>query len=185
MQLLVIEDDDALLEIIADELRLMGHDVRVARDGLEGWQSLNDDAPLPDVILLDLMMPNLDGHQFRIRQLADPHLARIPTLVHTVLIIDPKCRRALGDVFVVPKSAGLLALLAAIAEAVEPRGRVVKRCDCGRVYDSGAWSALRKVGDIDNGREVGERLELRNCECLSTLAWEVGVHAISIPPPKP
>lgn len=184
MQLLVIEDDDALLELIADELRLIGHGVRVARDGLEGWQALNDDVPRPDVILLDLLMPNLDGHQFRIRQLADPELAGIPTVIHTALKIDPKRRRALGDVFVVQKGDGLFALLAAIAEAAEPRGHMVKRCDCGRIYDSGAWRALEKVGEIDNGREVGERIELRNCACLSTLAWEVGVHAISVPPSK-
>jgi hypothetical protein len=57
-----------------------------------------------------------------------------------------------------------------------------KRCLCGRAYDVETWTQLAKVGEIDNGREVGERMELRNCKCGSTLAWELGKHALSFPP---
>ena len=171
MRVLVVEDDADLRETLVDELRFAGHEVRGACDGLDAWNLLHDGAPSPDVVLLDLMMPNLDGHQFRIRQLAEPCLATIPTIVFTAVHVDAPMRQALGEVLVLSKPAGLGPLIAAVAEAAEPRGHVTKRCDCGLVYDSGSWRALPIVREIDNGRDVGERIELRNCTCESILAW--------------
>ena len=129
MRLLVIEDEADLREAIVDELRVHGHVVRDACDGLEGWQLLHDENALPDVILLDLLMPKLDGHQFRVRQLADVVLAAIPTIVFTALNVDETTRASLGEVLLVPKPAGFATLLAAISAAVEPPGHPYKRCD--------------------------------------------------------
>ena len=79
---LVVEDDDAVREALADLLVDEGYAVAHARDGASALAYLADH-PSPDLILLDLMMPVLDGHGFRARQQSDPRLAAIPTIVLT------------------------------------------------------------------------------------------------------
>jgi CheY-like chemotaxis protein len=172
MRVLVIADDASLRESLAIELSRAGHVVRAVSDGDAALEALS--APCeqpPNVILLDLTMPDRDGQRFRVRQLQDPSLASIPTLI---LAANPIARP-------VPslKAFALDSLLAAIDEVVQPTS-FSKRCGCGRVYDEDTWSALKLVGEIDNGRDVGERLELRQCQCKSTLAWQIGQHALSV-----
>jgi CheY-like chemotaxis protein len=57
-----------------------GYDVNSAVDGADALRWLADSL-LPDVILLDLAMPRLDGREFRARQRQDPRLASIPVIV--------------------------------------------------------------------------------------------------------
>jgi DNA-binding response OmpR family regulator len=180
MRVLVIEDDVDLCEALVAELTVAGHEVICAREGALAIAELTRsyDA-LPAVILLDLMMPNRDGQRFRIRQLSDPRLASIPTLIITANDIDAATRSALEGVPVVRKPFASDVLIAAIDEVVRPPLEV-KRCSCGRIYDWPTWGALQFVGEIDNGREVGERLELRQCVCKTTLAWQIGPHAVSV-----
>ena len=63
-------------EIVTDA----GHEVRLARNGSEALTALATD-PLPQLIFLDLMMPKMDGAQFRERQLRDPRLCEIPVVL--------------------------------------------------------------------------------------------------------
>jgi CheY-like chemotaxis protein len=78
MRVLLVEDDDDLREALADALTERGHDVVMAADGLDGLRKLRDAGP--DVVVLDLMMPQLDGWQFRIAQRGDPMLATTPVV---------------------------------------------------------------------------------------------------------
>lgn len=179
MFVLVVEDDALLAEALADAFRDEGHEVRTASDGLLGWRALED--RLPDVVVLDLMMPNLDGQAFRRRQLASPSLAPIPTLVLTGQPVTKEMRAGLGATPVMSKPFPLSNLLAAIAELTDVQDRRAKVCACGAVYSPDEWRALAWVAVIDNGRDVGEELELRNCShCGSTIAWQLGRHAISV-----
>ncbi len=77
---LVVEDDGD----IRDELRLLlvelGHDVLLAKDGAQALRLLREGAAI-DLILLDLLMPVMDGWSFRKEQLADPALAEIPVAI--------------------------------------------------------------------------------------------------------
>ncbi|MBV9949581.1 MAG: response regulator [Myxococcales bacterium] len=181
MRVLVIEDEDEIREEIAEALRDAGHLVETASDGRAALAVLSErKKELPELILLDLLMPDMDGQRFRARQLADARLAAIPTLVLTALPIDPGMRRALGETAVLRKPFDLDALLAAVIEMGQP-AHAGKRCACGREYDEESWRTLRLIGEADNGRGAGERLELRLCECKSTLAWELGRHARSVP----
>jgi CheY-like chemotaxis protein len=78
----VVDDDDDLRETICEALRDLGYQVAVcARDGLDALASLRELAAMPHVILLDLMMPRMDGWQFRAAQLADEALREIPVVV--------------------------------------------------------------------------------------------------------
>ena len=81
--LLLVEDDDDLREDFALILRSRGYRVEVAANGAEALARLRARAPLPCIILLDLMMPVMSGWELRSAQLADPVLAGIPVIVLT------------------------------------------------------------------------------------------------------
>ena len=65
-RVLVVEDEDAVGEVVADVLADEGYEVRRARNGREGLDVLQ--GWLPQLILLDLMMPEMDGWTFRAEQ---------------------------------------------------------------------------------------------------------------------
>lgn len=178
MRILLVEDDDLVRSDIAGLLEDAGHQVLEAVDGLAAWQQLHEQGALPDVIVLDLLLPRMTGQEFRARQLTKPHLAGIPTIVLTVELVSPSVRAGLGTVPVLPKWHPVKDLLAAIDEVCRPASWL-KECSCGRSYDAVAWAALPFVAEIDNGRDAGEHIELRDCICGSTLARELGRHAIS------
>jgi two-component system chemotaxis response regulator CheY len=79
-RVLIVEDEDAVGEIIVDILSDAGFAVRRARNGREGLAVLGQ--WLPRVILLDLMMPVMDGWTFRAeqRRLSGPE-AEVPVIV--------------------------------------------------------------------------------------------------------
>jgi two-component system, chemotaxis family, chemotaxis protein CheY len=77
---LVVEDDPDIAEAMLDVLMEEGFQVAHATNGREALDLLHSQ-PEPAVILLDLMMPEMDGIQFRSAQLGDPRLAQIPVVV--------------------------------------------------------------------------------------------------------
>jgi CheY-like chemotaxis protein len=79
---LIVEDDAALRSSLRDTLADEGLLVRVAANGLEALEVLARFGPAA-VVLMDLMMPVMDGETFRRRQLQDPALAHIPVVVMT------------------------------------------------------------------------------------------------------
>jgi CheY-like chemotaxis protein len=81
---LIVEDDADLREMMAQLLTLEGYHTETVANGREALKYLHE-APRPDVILLDLMMPIMDGWEFRKRQQDDPALADVPVIVLTAL----------------------------------------------------------------------------------------------------
>ena len=77
---LIIEDDPDLRDALRELLSGEGYCVTTAADGSEGLARIGA-PPRPGVILLDLMLPRMDGFEFRVRQLEDPELAGIPVIV--------------------------------------------------------------------------------------------------------
>lgn len=61
-RVLVVDDDEGIREALAELLRDAGHQVTTARHGVEGLARLESDAP--DVVLVDLMMPVMNGAEF-------------------------------------------------------------------------------------------------------------------------
>lgn len=79
---LVIEDDADVRDAIVCVLEGVGYRALSAEDGTAGLELLRS-GDRPDVILLDLMMPGMDGYEFRSAQLADESIASIPVIVLT------------------------------------------------------------------------------------------------------
>ncbi len=78
--ILVVEDDMPTREALALVLGAAGYRVTTAADGLAALEQLRG-GDYPALILLDLMMPVMDGWQFRQEQLRDPALQDIPVIV--------------------------------------------------------------------------------------------------------
>jgi CheY-like chemotaxis protein len=80
MSVLIIEDDESVRTALAEVLTDEGYEVELACDGQEALHVL-ELGPLPSLILLDLSLPNMDGVEFRARQLGNPHWASIPVII--------------------------------------------------------------------------------------------------------
>jgi CheY-like chemotaxis protein len=78
-RVLIVEDDADIRETLAELLATAGYDTAQAANGREALDQARR-AP-PDLIVLDLMMPVMDGWQFRSAQRRDPALAPIPVIV--------------------------------------------------------------------------------------------------------
>jgi CheY-like chemotaxis protein len=84
-RILVVDDDQGGLEALSDILEYEGYTVERAQNGLQALEHLKQSRPLPNLIILDLLMPVMDGWEFRTRQKEDPELAQVPVLVITAI----------------------------------------------------------------------------------------------------
>ena len=82
MDVLIVEDELLVSRSLVDLLEYHGHHARVADDALEAITMLKH-GRRPDVIVLDLMLPNMSGREFLEHKRADPRLAGVPVVVFT------------------------------------------------------------------------------------------------------
>jgi CheY-like chemotaxis protein len=81
MTILIVDDDAGIRQLLLLFLEHKGYTAKSVSNGLEALDQLQIDQPLPSLILLDLMMPVMDGATFRQAQLADSRIAAIPVVV--------------------------------------------------------------------------------------------------------
>jgi len=79
-KILVIEDDNLFREVLSELLSLEGYEVIQAADGEEGWEKLKE---IPDVVLLDRIMPKMDGIELLKKIREDPYYSAIPVVLLT------------------------------------------------------------------------------------------------------
>jgi DNA-binding response OmpR family regulator len=90
LRILVGEDDPALVRLYTAYAQSRGHQVLVARDGAETLVTAA--AELPDLVILDVSMPKLDGRDVLKQLKANPKTAPIPVLVVTAFGGDQNLR---------------------------------------------------------------------------------------------
>ncbi len=115
-QILLIEDDPDLAEVLVDVLQMEGYVVSHAADGRTALAMLAD-PKLPDLILLDLMMPHMNGWEFREAQLRNARLAQIPVVV---LSATGERSRPIDAALILRKPVTLENLLCAVKQFIEP-----------------------------------------------------------------
>jgi len=113
---MVVEDDetirDSLIEFLADK----GYATKGAPDGKEALDALAADPVQPCLIVLDLMMPVMDGWTFRAEQMRDPHLSQIPVIVISAYRDLSQQVKDLGLIGYLKKPLDLTKLLAIVEQ---------------------------------------------------------------------
>jgi CheY-like chemotaxis protein len=85
MEIMLVDDDDDLRELLAELLVAHGFRVRVARHGADALDQLTAGGLIPALILLDYMMPVMDGPTFLAAKLRDSRLAGVPVVLLTAM----------------------------------------------------------------------------------------------------
>jgi CheY-like chemotaxis protein len=80
--ILVVDDDEDIRDSICGLLQLRGYAVETAVDGADGLVRMRSGVP-PALVILDFMMPRMNGEEFRAAQLGDPTLAAVPVVLLT------------------------------------------------------------------------------------------------------
>lgn len=92
-KILIIEDEKALVVVLRDELALHKYEVAVAYDGEDGMRQLRTFKP--DLLLLDVLMPKMNGLEVLKEKMADDDLKDIPVIVLSNLGQDEDIKQAL------------------------------------------------------------------------------------------
>ncbi len=93
-RILIVEDDRFLRELIVKKLSNEAYDVVEAVDGEQGLQKTKETKP--DLILLDLILPGIDGFEVLARKKDDPTIAAIPVIVLSNLGQKEDVEKGLG-----------------------------------------------------------------------------------------
>lgn len=115
LDVMIVEDDYAVRETLQELLEEEGYGVFPAANGREALDQLRSESASPRVILLDLMMPVMDGWQFRDEMRRDPALSAIPVVVMSADAgLDHKVE-GMSVAAVLPKPVELKTLLSTIS----------------------------------------------------------------------
>jgi CheY-like chemotaxis protein len=110
-RILLVEDDPLTREALAYILEVEGYFVSTANDGRQGLELLHR-SPRPAVVLLDLGLPVVNGHEFLRNQKQDPEVADIPVFVITA-VFEPSVPNATA---ILPKPVDLPKLMSLLSE---------------------------------------------------------------------
>jgi CheY-like chemotaxis protein len=120
-RVLVVEDDKDTCDAIVELLRMEGYDAQGAGDGKQALDILRAEKFQPDVIVLDLYMPTMNGQELRRMLQAEPHWANIPVVL---------CSGTTG----VTDSEGAFETLSKPMEIEELLAVVRRGCAAGKPY---------------------------------------------------
>lgn len=112
-RILIVEDNPDLRAVLVDALSDADYEIGEASNGMEALHLA--ESWLPDAILLDLMMPDMDGAEFLRARRERPFLARVPVMVLTAHPFHHRVLDGLGPTVVVRKPYNLDELLDAVA----------------------------------------------------------------------
>jgi CheY-like chemotaxis protein len=90
--ILLVDDEEMNREVLREMLMVHGHKVREATNGAEAFAFACEE--LPDLILMDIRMPQLDGFSSLAKLRAHPQTANIPVVAVTAFAMDPERHRA-------------------------------------------------------------------------------------------
>lgn len=119
--ILLIDDDADMRDTMTDVLRDEGYDVIAVAGGREALRLLEEGAR-PALILLDMMMPGMDGRQFRAEQTKNREWAAIPTVVFSAYVNVAETASAIGAAGGLQKPVRMEALLELVGRFVSGEG---------------------------------------------------------------
>lgn len=125
IRLLIVDDEPFNLEIIGEYLDGQGYELTMARDGVEAWEYLENAEIDFDLLVLDRMMPRLDGMELLRRVRRTPRLSGLPVIMQTAAATPDQVREGLqaGARYYLTKPYEPDALLAIVKSALEEAHR--------------------------------------------------------------
>jgi DNA-binding response OmpR family regulator len=126
-KILCIDDDPLLLGLMKDSIEVHGYEALTAHDGPSGLAVAKDQRP--DVILVDVMMPKMNGFEVVQRMRGDPHLKRTPIIIMTAMM-DPALKSKgseAGANLAIPKPFNPTQIVALIKKALEFKAKADQR----------------------------------------------------------
>ena len=120
-RILLVDDDPSLLQVVSLGLGLQGYDVVTASDGSEALRMLQA-GEMPQLIISDVMMPEMDGIELCRNVRAIPHLAQVPVFIFTALNAqdDIDRIRAAGATKMITKPFDIVGLASVIRSTLPP-----------------------------------------------------------------
>ena len=113
---LIVDDEAGVVSGLRELLESEGYRVATASDGVDALDQLRRGLR-PSAILLDLMMPRMDGWDFRHEQMKDDDLKDIPIIILTAAgFSEASVKAQFGDIEFVRKSSGHTAMLRALRQ---------------------------------------------------------------------
>ncbi|ADO68434.1 response regulator [Stigmatella aurantiaca] len=116
-RLLIVDDEAAIIEALQELLTDEGYDVATAFNGAEGLKQLH--AAKPDLLLLDLMMPVMDGRELLRRVREDPSFQDLPVVVMSAGSISDEERRTASATLAKPFELDVL--LSTLDQQLRPK----------------------------------------------------------------
>jgi CheY-like chemotaxis protein/two-component sensor histidine kinase len=155
VRVLVVDDSDINLDVTKRILELEGAEVRLACNGLEAFELLRAEPRAIDVVLMDVQMPVLDGHDATQRIRLELKLESLPIIALTAGALSSECQRAtaagMDDYIVKPFDAQ--ALVGSILRHVKPaRGRLTRHLDGApqaRAQAAEPWPEIEGIDSSD------------------------------------
>ena len=169
--ILIIEDDPAYVSMMETILEMEGFTVRSASDGKSGLTLLHEKRP--DLILCDIMMPDMDGHEVLEALKGEKALAEIPFVFVTALGERADIRRGMseGADDYLPKPFSADELLAAVTGRIRRHEIILQQHDRSsfqkeeqilktRNITRREWEVLLMVGKGSTSREIADQMEV-------------------------
>lgn len=120
--IMIVEDSPDLQMLLGRLFASEGYTIHRADNGQQALDLLHSMPSLPDTILLDIMMPVMDGIDFRNHQKNDPQLAKIPVVVMTADSNYQTHAKSLGDIEIIKKPILDIHSLIKTIERAQARG---------------------------------------------------------------
>jgi serine/threonine protein kinase/CheY-like chemotaxis protein len=155
-----VDDEESIRMLLTDVLESNGYEVITAQNGVEGVRKTF--AEVPDVVLTDIMMPNLNGISFLVKVRAKIPPTTLPIIVISALGLETQVVQAFQagatDYLTKPFRPGELIarIQVALEQRVDPRnvvfkeptgeGRIHEKIGAGSVLDMGKYRILRELG---------------------------------------
>jgi len=174
--ILIIEDDPAYISMMEVILQMEGFTVRAASNGQSGLAMLHEKRP--DLILCDIMMPDMDGHAVLEALKDDKALADVPFVFVTALGERAEVRRGMSegadDYLSKPFSAD--ELLAAVTGRIRRHELIIQQHDKSVFQEEQAIFRTRKI----TGRELNVLLMVGKGSTSKEIAEEMGLSVKTI-----
>lgn len=121
-RILLVEDDPSAIRLVSYTLEGEGYEVLTASNGLEGLRKAREDKP--DLLVLDVMLPGLDGFEVCRRLRADAETAKLPVLMLSAKAqeIDKTTGLKMGADDYLPKPADPAEIVARVSKLLQGNG---------------------------------------------------------------